>query len=82
MDVNAISEKISGVNLEGKTVVIRKSALGTAWQEGDRRFKADGGFGCNPAATGRAVFGVFVCDGERARIDRDDVEGIAENQVA
>ena len=48
MDVNAISEEISGVHLAGKTVVIRKSALGKAWQEGDRRFKAEGGFGCSP----------------------------------
>jgi len=81
MDVNAISEKISGVHLAGKTVVIRKSTLGKAWQEGDRRFKAEGGFGCDPAKMGRAVFGTFVCDGERARIDRDDVEGIAVEQA-
>jgi hypothetical protein len=81
MDVNAISTSIKGIDLAGKTVVIRKSALGLAWQDGDRRFKAQAGFGCKPHAMGRGVFGDFVCDGEHARIDRDDIEGIAEHQL-
>lgn len=80
MDTNAISESINGINLTGKTVVIRKEYFRKMYQDGDRRFKVTGGFGASPASIGRAVFGSFF-DGEQARIDRHDVEGIAVNSL-
>lgn len=79
MDINAIERPARGENFEGKVLIIRKSALDVAFQEGDRRFKARSGFGCNPEAMGRAVFGTFA-DGEAARMDRHDFEGIAKDQ--
>jgi len=74
----------SGVNFEGKTVVVSKRFYGEAkdpsgnfYAAGDRRFVAHGGFGCNPASLGSAVMGYFIVDGEAARIERGDVEGLA-----
>lgn len=64
----------------GKTVVIRKSSLAPLFQSGDRRFHATGGFGCNPASLGHAVFGYYMTDGESAREERQNVVGVAVNQ--
>jgi hypothetical protein len=75
--LNEVSEKITGLELTGKTVVIRASALRPQFAETDRRFKCQGGFGCSPSAVGRAVFGTFLVDGEETRMDRGDIEGIA-----
>ena len=69
---------ITGVNLEGKTVLVKKSFFKPAYRELDRRFKCSGGFGCDPDAMGRAVFGEFLLDGEHARIERSDVECVLE----
>lgn len=81
MDVNAISEPILGIHLAGKVVIVRKKFFGKEFQEGDRRFQAQGGFGCNPSARGTAVYGDFLSDGEHARIERGDIEGIAADQT-
>jgi hypothetical protein len=80
MDTNQIAQKITGVDLVGKTVVVRKSFFSAQYADGDRRFKCEGGFGCGPSSIGRAVFGTFF-DGEDARIDRSDIEGIAVSEL-
>jgi hypothetical protein len=41
-------------------------------------FYASGGFGCSPDASGRAIFGEFLIDGEKARFNRHDFVGIAD----
>src|SRR5208282_6500275 len=56
--------------------MVRKSFFKKDYRDKDRRFRCSGGFGCNPSSAGRAVFGTFLLDGEEARIDRGDVEGI------
>jgi hypothetical protein len=71
MEYKTIS--ISGQELEGKVVVIRKSSLAAAYKEQPRLFKANGGFGCSPHAIGRAVFGKFLHDGEECRWYRGDM---------
>jgi hypothetical protein len=69
---------IMGVDLKGKTVLVRKSFFKPEYQDKDRRFKCEGGFGCHPDKIGTAVFGIFLLDGEEARISRGDIEGVVE----
>ena len=70
-------ESIIGAELAGRILVFRPSSLKEEYQQLDRRFRADGGFGCNPSAIGRAVYGTALLDGEKARWDRDDFMGFA-----
>jgi hypothetical protein len=69
---------IEGVDLKGKTVVL--SPKHYKGDEAARTFKCDGGFGCNPHTTGSAVFGEFVSDGERARVERWQISHLATTQ--
>jgi hypothetical protein len=39
-------------------------------------FLAERGFGCNPAASGRKIFGQFLIDGEQAHYNREDFLGV------
>jgi hypothetical protein len=75
--LNEVSGGITGVELTGKTVVIRAASLKPEYTDKDRRFVVSGGFGASPYTVGRAVFGKFLLDNEDARMDRGDVEGIA-----
>lgn len=70
---------IVGIDLKGKTVIVRKGYFKPEYQDKDRRFRCEGGFGCNPEAMGTAVFGVFLLDDEQARISRGDVESVIED---
>lgn len=77
-DINAVTgEKLSGLDLKGKVLVVRKDALAPEWRDKDRRFHATDGFGCSPVKMGRAVFGDFLLDGEHCRMNRSDFEGVA-----
>jgi hypothetical protein len=67
---------IAGVNLEGKTVLIRKSFFKPEYADGDRRFKCESGFGCDPSGSGTKVYGTFLLDGEEAWVRRSDVESV------
>lgn len=69
---------ITGIDLKGKTVLVRRDSFSPQYRDGDRRFKCAGGFGCSPTAIGTAVFGTFLSDGEEARINRSDVESVIE----
>lgn len=57
-----------GEDLKDKTVLLSGMAYKGTWR--DRLFHCESGFGCNPKASGTAVFGRFVCDGERTRVER------------
>jgi hypothetical protein len=41
-------------------------------------FYAESGFGCDPDASGRKVFGFFLKDGERTYFNRSDFIGAAD----
>lgn len=65
-------EDPQGHDLTGKVVV-----LSAEHYKGDRearRFRCDTGFGCKPHAHGNAVFGQFMSDGERCRVERYEIE--------
>ena len=72
---------ITGVDLVGKTVVLREAYFAPAYRNVDRRFVCNGGFGCSPTKMGRAVFGTFLADGEEARIDRGDILCLAPEET-
>jgi hypothetical protein len=70
------SNSISGEDLTGKVIVMRKGILSKQYDTiGNRLHTATGGFGCNPNAIGRAVFTKCLLDGEESRWNRGDFEG-------
>jgi len=70
------TSNVVGIDLKGKTVLVRKSWFAPEYREGDRRFVCSGGFGCNPDAMGTKIFGDFVDDGSHACITRGDIEKV------
>lgn len=68
-------------DLEGKVVILKAEALKPAYQELKfRLFRVEGGFGSKPYTMGRALFGIFLADGEKARMDSYDVERLATDE--
>lgn len=71
---------ITGIDLNGKTVLIRKSwfraDLRERITEDERKFRVSGGFGADPDSSGTKVFGTFLCDGEQTWVRRGDVESV------
>jgi hypothetical protein len=76
--VNELSPEPMG-DIAGKVVVIRKDYLDPEYQNIDRRFKAEFGFGTKPFLAGLAVFGTFLVDGEEAGLERNAFAGLAKN---
>ena len=64
----------------GRIVVLRRSSLREPFASGDRRLYVTGGFGAKAGRIGNAVFGVLLVDGEEARWDRVDIQGMAVDQ--
>jgi hypothetical protein len=63
------------INLEGKYVVLdSKIFKGTVPK---RVFLCKGGFGCSPSTIGKAVFGKFVSDGEKSRVEGYHISRLA-----
>lgn len=65
------------MDLKGKIVAIRPDCLKDEYKSAlDQLFYAEGGFGCDPNAIGRKVYGRFIKDGERAWFMRDEIQGV------
>ena len=75
--LNTVVPGSNKANYNNKVVVIKRSFFSPEYADKDRRFEVSGGFGCHPEALGTAVFGKFVLDGERTRVERYDIEGLA-----
>lgn len=72
-----LCESLTGQDLEGKILMLSTSTLREAcWSQDNQLWLANGGFGCKPTASGRAVYATCLGDGERARWDRSDFSGI------
>lgn len=68
-------------DLEGRTVIIKAEALLPKYAEPHQRvFHVDGGFGAKTHTTGNAVFGTFVADGEKCRVEGWQVERFATDE--
>ena len=61
----------------GKIAVLKLEILKDEYKSPDYQlFYCTDGFGCFPTASGRAVYGEFVKDGERVRYNREDFLGV------
>ena len=61
----------------GKVMLLRPDALSEEYRESKYQlFLAEGGFGCNPESSGRAVIGHFLFDKEDTRMNREDFFGV------
>lgn len=64
-------------NYKGKLLIIRAEILKEEFRTLENQlFLASGGFGCDPTASGRKVFGSFLSDGEQTHFYRSDFVGI------
>ncbi len=66
------------IDLEGKVVVL--SAEYYTGDEKARRFLCRSGFGCSAFTRGLAIFGTFLIDGKKYRVDGEEVEKLSEDQ--
>ncbi len=72
---------ITGEDLEGKVIVIGpKSLKEEYWSQENQLWLATGGFGCDPNASGRAVYATCLIDGDENRWDRGNVVGIIKDE--
>lgn len=63
-------------NYKGKLLIIRAESLKEEFRTPENQlFLASGGFGCDPNASGRKVFGCFL-DSEETHFQRSDFVGI------
>lgn len=69
------------IDLTDKVVIFRQKYLTVPALE--HPFRVGGGFGSKPYTIGRALFGEFLSDGERARMEGFMVERLAtEEEIA
>ena len=67
--------------LEGKVLVMSPNTLKESyWAPENQLWLATGGFGCNPNASGRAVYGICLSDGEQTRWNRHDFLGVIKDE--
>ena len=68
-------------NVEGKVLVLSPETLReTAWSPQSQLWLATGGFGCDPKASGRAIYATCLGDGEETRWNREDFCGVLDEQ--
>ena len=65
----------------GKVLVLSPDMLQeSCWTPRSQLWRAAGGFGCSPTASGRAVYATRLEDGEQTRWDRVDFIGVLDEQ--
>ena len=70
-------DDMTGQALESTVLVMSPFTLKESyWAPENQLWLATGGFGCNPTASGRAVYATCLGDGEQARWNRSDFIGI------
>lgn len=68
-------------NVEGKVLVMDPSTLKeSCWRQEDQLWLAEGGFGCDPKSSGRAIYAVCLSDGEKTRWNREDFLGVLDER--
>ena len=77
MKLQKLSE-LERYDLEDKTVLLKQEYFHESYKNTDNLFRCTAGFGCSSRARGRAIFGYFLSDGEKAKIDRYNVESIVD----
>lgn len=70
------AQPTTGVDLDGKILVIKSSSLAKQYDTFDNHFyRATGGFGCSPSCIGKALFTENLFDHSKERWSRGDFEG-------
>ena len=78
---HCISERDGQIDYTGKVVVIDPNIFKDQYKTPeDQLFFAEGGFGCQPNARGRKVFGQFLKDGEQTHYQRSDIIGVLKDE--
>lgn len=68
-------------DLVGKVLVMKPDTLKEQyWSPQNQLWFATGGFGCDPKASGRAIYAVCLADGEEARWNRENFIGVLDEQ--
>lgn len=52
----------------------------SCWDSRNQLWYGEGGFGCSPTASGRAVYATCLGDGEKTRWNRSDFIGVLDEQ--
>lgn len=82
IEISGVTYKIippEDQDFTGKLALIRKGAINPAYHAPEQRLvRCEAGFGCNPTATGRAVYVEFIADGEDSRWNRNQIECVLE----
>ena len=72
-----IAKSNESQNYAGKLLILCDSVLKEECRTPENQlFLAGGGFGCDPDASGRKIFGQFLSDGEQTHFNRSDFVGI------
>ena len=53
----------------------------SCWNPRNQLWLAEGGFGCSPTASGRAVYATCLGDGEQTRWNRTDFTGVLKDEL-
>ncbi len=76
-----VKEKSYCKNYEDQILVIKPSWFNEHSRTAENQlFLASGGFGCDPSKMGTAVFGQFLIDEEKTRMERYDFLGILDEK--
>ena len=57
------------MDLKIKYIVVDEKVFSKTKDDIERVFLCKDGFGCSPSTSGHAIFGTFVFDGEKCRIE-------------
>ena len=78
---HCIPDSQSSLDYEGKVLVVSPESLRESyWQPENQIFLGRSGFGCDPTASGRAVYGEYLYDGEQCRRNRADFIGVMKDE--
>lgn len=78
---HCIPDSRTNEDFTDKVLVLRGFVLKDEYKTPDYQlFLARTGFGCNPDASGRKVFGKFLLDGEECSFNRSDFAGVIKDE--
>ena len=68
-------------DVKGKVLVMKPDTLKErCWSRENQLWLAEGGFGCAPESSGRAIYATCLADGEKTRWNREDFIGVLDRQ--
>ena len=69
------------LDYRGKVLILRPDVLKEEyWSAPNQLWLGEGGFGCSPTSSGRAVYATCLGDGEKTRWNRSDFLGVLDEQ--